>query len=219
METVEADRSGSRVRRSAARPVHIPLAAILAGPLPLADARAELGQEQEDFLTLIGRMVDQGRLTLDELGDAIVAAGGLSLVPSRHRLLLNGRQLYTWCALDAVGFAAGLRADARVESRCAGCGAPIWLEFEAGEVCRASHPDLRLSLVAPDLTRSLRDGICAEIGCSCCSAGSEGIAAPGSISLADAVRLGGELCRYGPPIRAVFTSGERLGPDHRTDRR
>lgn len=169
-------------------------------PLPLADAQAKLGQEQENFLALIGRMVDQGRLTLDERGDAIVAAGGLSLVPSRHRLLLNGRQLYTWCALDAVGFAAGLQADARVESRCAGCGAPIWLEFEAGEVRRASHPELRLSLVAPDLSRSLRDGICAEIGFFCCSTGTEGVAAPGSVSQADAIRLGRELCRHGPPI-------------------
>lgn len=174
--------------------------AIAAGrPLPLAEAQVALGMTREDVRELIERMAGQGRLTLDERREAIVAAGGLSLIPSRHRLLLNGRQLYTWCALDAVGIPAGLRADARVESRCAACGAPIWLEIEAGELRSASHPDLSLSLVAPDLSRSLRDGVCAEIGFYCCRAGDEA-EARGLLSLAAAVQLGRELCLSGPPI-------------------
>lgn len=174
--------------------------AIVAGrPLSLADAQAALGVTPEDVREFIEHMARQGRLTLDERGEAIVAAGGLSLIPSRHRLLLNGRQLYTWCALDAVGIPAGLRANARVESRCTACGAPIWLEIEAGELRSASYPDLFLSLVAPDLSHSLRDGVCAEIGFYCCQARDESDAR-GLISLAAAVQLGRELCQYGPPI-------------------
>uniref|UniRef100_A0A831TBD9 Alkylmercury lyase n=1 Tax=Thermorudis peleae TaxID=1382356 RepID=A0A831TBD9_9BACT len=168
-------------------------------PLPLGEAQAALGKAPEDSRDLIDRMARQGRLTLDEHGDAIVAAGGLSLIPSRHRLVLNGRQLYTWCALDAVGIPAGLQANARVESRCAACGAPVWLEIEAGELRSASHPDLALSLVAPDLSRSLRDGVCAEIGFYCCRAADEA-GVRGLMSVAAAVQLGRELCRYGPPI-------------------
>lgn len=142
-------------------------------------------------------MARQGRLTLDERGEAIVAAGGLSLIPSRHRLLLDGRQLYTWCALDAVGIPAGLGVDARVESRCAACGSPVWLEIEAGELRRASHPDL--SLVAPDLNRSLRDGVCTEIGFYCCRRAGQTIPHD-VVSLAGALELGRELFRHGPPI-------------------
>ncbi len=174
--------------------------AIAAGqPLPLANAQAALGVTREDVRGFIERMTRQGRLTLDERGEAIVAAGGLSLIPSRHRLLLDSRQLYTWCALDAVGIPAGLGADARVESHYAACGSPVWLEIEAGELRGASHPDLSLSLVAPDLSRSLRDGICTEIGFYCCRGANQTI--PNDfVSLADAVKLGRELFRHGPPI-------------------
>jgi len=38
----------------------------------------------------------------------------------------------TWCAYDALGIAAALETDARVETTCAVCQAPIDLRFHGG---------------------------------------------------------------------------------------
>lgn len=52
----------------------------------------------------------------------IVAAAGLSLVPTRHELVVSDVDLFAWCALDAVGIPATLEATAIVTSTCGTCG-------------------------------------------------------------------------------------------------
>ncbi len=41
---------------------------------------------------------------------------GVSLVPTRHSYRFKGRQLYTWCAGDAIMFSIFLKSDAVIES-------------------------------------------------------------------------------------------------------
>lgn len=41
---------------------------------------------------------------------------GLSLVPTPHSYQINGRQLYAWCAGDAIMFSIFLKANAAIES-------------------------------------------------------------------------------------------------------
>jgi alkylmercury lyase len=41
---------------------------------------------------------------------------GLSLVPTLHAYKIKGRQLYAWCAGDAIMFSIFLKADATIES-------------------------------------------------------------------------------------------------------
>lgn len=51
---------------------------------------------------------------LDQEGN--VVGLGLSLVPTPHAYAINGRQLYAWCAGDAIMFSIFLKADAAIES-------------------------------------------------------------------------------------------------------
>lgn len=135
--------------------------------LPLSEASAQLGRSAGEIRGEIEALAQRGRVTLDETGTAIAAAAGLSLLPSRHVLILNGRRLFTWCAFDAVGIPAGLGAEARVVSRCMGCGAPVGVTISGGRLVEASPASLTVALVPPDDRRLLRDGICAEMDFSC----------------------------------------------------
>ncbi|MBX6340928.1 MAG: hypothetical protein IRY97_00595 [Thermomicrobiaceae bacterium] len=160
-------------------------------PLALAEARAALGLDEGSFAALVQRMVGRGLLTVDERGAAITGAAGLSVAPSRHRLLLEGRPLYAWCAFDAVGIPAALAADARVESRCAESGEPVWVDIVRGEPRAMSHPGLRVVLRAPDPARSICGATCPAItfGCSATSEPGDGAVL---VPVAEAMRLGRE---------------------------
>ncbi len=110
-------------------------------------------------LTAIERAVDDliERGTMERAADSgeLVAARGLSLAETPHRLTLDGRQLYAFCAVDAVGIPAALRIDARVESLCPACGARVTLALSGGTVTDAS-PGAVIWAAERDLTRSLR---------------------------------------------------------------
>ncbi len=135
--------------------------------LPLAEAAAHLSLPTEQFQALIEHLTRQGRLTLDEPGTAIAGAAGLSLLPSRHTLILDGRRLFTWCAFDAVGIPAGLGTHARILSQCMHCGAPVRVTICDGKLAEMSPASLSIAIVPPDESRAVRDGICTEMGFSC----------------------------------------------------
>ncbi|MBJ6799190.1 organomercurial lyase MerB [Geomonas propionica] len=51
-------------------------------------------------------------------GDGNIVACGLSLIPTPHRFSVDGRNLFTWCALDALMYPVALQQMALVESQC-----------------------------------------------------------------------------------------------------
>ena len=53
-------------------------------------------------------------LEVDPSGN--VVGWGLTFIPTPHRFLVQGQQLYTWCALDALIYPALLQVVASVES-------------------------------------------------------------------------------------------------------
>lgn len=79
----------------------------------------------------LAAMARRGATELDEDG-RLVGIGGLSLVPTRHELVLDGVPLYTWCAFDALGIPPAAAADAQARSRCAACGQSVEVTFSAG---------------------------------------------------------------------------------------
>ena len=113
--------------------------------------------DRADALDLIETMVGEGRLRLDETGDRLIAAAGLSLAESRHTLIMYGRWYGTWCALDAVGIPAGLDADATVESECLDSGEPVRIEITAGKIASQSPHQLFISLVPASVATSVFD--------------------------------------------------------------
>ncbi len=67
---------------------------------------------------------DQGRLV----------GFGLTQRATNHRLVLDGRSLYTFCAADALIFPALLGQTANVESRCAESGQQVHVKVEPNAV-------------------------------------------------------------------------------------
>src|SRR5215217_9365702 len=53
---------------------------------------------------------------------------GLTLQLTPHRLEVEGRTLFAWCALDALLFPALLGRPASIESPCRGTGEPVHIE-------------------------------------------------------------------------------------------
>src|SRR6266511_4425757 len=51
---------------------------------------------------------------LDQEGNLVGV--GLSIVPTRHSYKILGRQLYTWCAVDAITYPILHRTSAQIES-------------------------------------------------------------------------------------------------------
>jgi DNA-binding transcriptional ArsR family regulator len=92
----------------------------------------------------LGAMAAIGMARLDESG-RVTASDGLSLMPTRHRLVLEGVVLHTWCAIDAVGIPAALGADAVASTPCPQCGRRFELRFRQGEL----HADEALVAWAP----------------------------------------------------------------------
>jgi len=116
---------------------------------------SEADMDQSTVADAVERLAARGYLDLDRSG-AVVGAGGLTLGPAPHSLLLRGRDYRTWCAYDAIGIAAALGEAAAVSTRCGVCGRAIALPLPAGAT--AERPErLWLSAGGP----RLRDDFCA----------------------------------------------------------
>jgi alkylmercury lyase len=75
---------------------------------------------------------DAGLVERDRKG-RLVGIAGLTLEPTRHRLVLDGQSLHTWCAIDAVGIPAALSLDAHVTTTCALCDSSLAVDIDHGE--------------------------------------------------------------------------------------
>jgi hypothetical protein len=125
--------------------------------LTKGELASRVSVDRGEAMELIDRMIEEGRLRVDPSGVRVVAAGGLSLEPSRHSLLMNGRRFGCWCALDAVGIPGGLEADAIVESECGDTGEPVHIEIRQGHITEQSPGDLSISLVPASVATSVFD--------------------------------------------------------------
>jgi len=130
--------------------------AVLAGrPATVAELPAALRLRPDQVQAAVTHLVERGIVVVEPESGQILGARGLSLTETPHRLILQERQFYAFCAVDAVGIPAGLAVDAWVESRCYHCRVPLTLEFRAGAVVEVPEGTV-IWAVERDLTRSLR---------------------------------------------------------------
>ncbi|NIS83399.1 MAG: hypothetical protein GTO14_25110 [Anaerolineales bacterium] len=59
----------------------------------------------EQVRSVLATAVAAGQAEIDSQGDLV--GGVLSLIPTAHRISMDGKQLYAWCAYDAI-FAPGI---------------------------------------------------------------------------------------------------------------
>jgi len=129
---------------------------ILGGePALVAELPVALGLSPQAVGAALARLAERGTVAVEPDPDRIVGVRGLSLIESDHRLTLAGRELYAWCAVDAVGIPAALGVDARVESHCEHCRAPLTAALTGGALTEAPE-GMVIWAVERDLSRSLR---------------------------------------------------------------
>ncbi len=84
--------------------------------------------------------------------DGSLVGAALSLLPTRHRFRINGRELYTWCALDALFIPGLIETTAQVESACPVTGETIRLMVTPEGVTDYEPAETVLSITIPGLS-------------------------------------------------------------------
>jgi Alkylmercury lyase len=114
------------VRRAALRQ-------LLSGRAPSIDeVAAEAGLAYEMAREAAELVASVGMAEIDE--GTIIGMDALTTRRTRHRLVVPGVGLWTWCAHGIVGTAAALGADAVESTRCGGCGRAIDLVIRKGRL-------------------------------------------------------------------------------------
>lgn len=122
-----------------------------------------------DLASATDRSVDQVRDTLstipdielDDQGD--IVGYGLSLRPTPHHFEINGREFYTWCALDTLIFPALLNRTAQIESPCHSTGTPIRVTAGPTGVTNVEPATAVVSVVIPTENISIRAAFCDQV--------------------------------------------------------
>jgi alkylmercury lyase len=82
--------------------------------------------------------------------DRVIGFLGLSIRPMPHRLRIDGRTLYAWCAWDTLFVPELLGAAAEVESQCPTTGQRITLTVKGTEVTNPLPADTVISYLHKD---------------------------------------------------------------------
>lgn len=80
----------------------------------------------------------------------VIGFWGLAIAPMPHRLRVDGRNLYAWCAWDTLFLPALLRDTTEVESACRATGAPVRLTVTPHGVESAEPAGLSVSFLLPE---------------------------------------------------------------------
>lgn len=127
---------GRRVQRDLA--AHGPVA-----PERLEQLRREAGVDTAEAAALHA-------LTETDAHGRIRGVLGLTVNPTEHEFRVDGQQLYTWCAFDALVFPVAHDWTAEVRSVCPASGQPITFTVTPCDVTHRSPRGAVLGVVAPN---------------------------------------------------------------------
>jgi alkylmercury lyase len=148
-ETAMTDLVATIADRLCGKNEHVCMALIrqLAAGQPVSSAHLAAGVTMEEpaVAAVLQEMSD---VAYDGAGN--VVGFGLSLVPTAHQFSVNGRTLYTWCALDTFLYTALLAQPSHVISHCPVTAQPIRLAMTPEGVAEVTPASSVISLVIPD---------------------------------------------------------------------
>lgn len=98
----------------------------------------------------------KGGADFDALGNLVGFM--LSMVPTQHGFILNGRELYTWCAFDALFLPGFLGRTAQVKSVCPATGHTIQLTVSPQGIQNPRPAEAVLSLTVPGISAACAPG-------------------------------------------------------------
>jgi alkylmercury lyase len=113
-------------------------------PVALERLAAAAGRSVEDVEAELRAQASAER---DDQGRLVGLA--LTLRPTTHRVIVDGRTLYAWCATDTLMLPVILGRPVRVESTCPQTGQAIRIELMPDQVERADPPDAVITAVRP----------------------------------------------------------------------
>jgi len=100
-------------------------------PIGVEDLSAKSGIGLERLSGLLDQLDGAGRIRRGAAG-TVVGSAGLSVVPDRHEIELEGRRFWTWCAYDILGIFGALGANGRAFSPSPPDGDTIVVHFARG---------------------------------------------------------------------------------------
>lgn len=98
---------------------------------------------------------DFQNMGMAELDDTGLIAMVLSLKPTEHHFRVNGKSLFTWCAIDTLFLPAVLNQSADVESTCPITNTKIHLTITPEGIEKVNPSDVFMSIVAPGVTKGI----------------------------------------------------------------
>lgn len=129
--------------------------------------------------------------------DGNILGFGLTLNETPYAFEIDGRHLYTWCALDALMFPALIGKTAHVLSKCAATGVSVSLTIVPGGVRRVVPEDTAVSLVLPGACADIRRSFCCNVHFFASTSVAESWATTREgtliVSVEDAFRIGQKL--------------------------
>lgn len=125
-------------------------------PVEIAQLAAAAGQAGNDVQHIVAAWPDT-----EYDAEGRIVGWGITLNPTPHRFTVDGKTLYTWCALDTLFFPAVIGRRAQVEGSCHATGVPIRLVVDPTAGVSALAPaSAVVSLVIPEQMSSVRAAFC-----------------------------------------------------------
>lgn len=132
--------------------------------------------------------------------DGNIVGYGLTLRETAHALEIDGRLLYTWCALDALLFPSLIGQTTHVYSCCAATGVPVSLTVTPSEIRDVQPAGAAVSLILPQAAADIRQSFCCHVHFFASHAAAHDWASKHSgveiVSVQDAFGLGRGLARH-----------------------
>ncbi|MED4569621.1 organomercurial lyase MerB [Brevibacillus agri] len=123
----------------------------------------------EDIVETTGKSVEEVENILSELPSVErdeqgrVVGYGLTLIPTPHRIEVDGKPLYAWCALDTLMFPELIGRTVHIESPCHRTGEIVKLTVEPDRVVSVEPSTAVVSIVTPEQMASVRTSFCNEV--------------------------------------------------------
>ena len=125
-------------------------------PVPARALAEASGQPLDQVDAVLRQALD---VEYDPVGNII--GYGITLRQTPHAFEVEGRSLYTWCALDTLMFPALIGKPARVNSLCPETGIPVSLTADPHELSAVEPAGAAVSLVAPQT--DIRQSFCCQV--------------------------------------------------------
>jgi alkylmercury lyase len=135
-------------------------------------------------------------------GNGNVVGYGITLNETAHAFEVDGRRVYTWCALDALMFPVMIGKTARVLSHCSATGHSISLLVSPEGVRDLEPASALVSLPPADATPNIRRSFCCHVNFYA----SAGAARPSVQQGTELLRVE-EAFRLGRLIAGLLTTG------------